>query len=275
MKPILSIITINLNNIRGLQKTVQSVRGQKFQNFEFIIIDGDSSDNSKAFIGSIERHLTYWVSESDRGIYHAMNKGIRKATGTYCLFLNSGDWLTDEYVLTSVFTHPHTADLLVGNCNISENGTVIHVAKPSASLTLRSFIRNTLPHQATFIKRELFDRFGLYDERYKLHADYDFWLRSIIIGQCSVQKLDRIVADYNTEGLSSDVANNPDIHREATNILTGYFPKTVLDDYYVWIQEQTNSRVVLDWLRSNRVLYAIVEFLYKIAKNIRRIRGRT
>ena len=267
-RPYLSIITVNLNNRLGLEKTIISVINHTLTDYEFLIFDGGSTDGSMEVIAAYAHRLNYWVSEPDRGIYHAMNKGIGQATGEYCLFLNSGDWLVDEHVLTSIFVNVHTADILVGDCNISENGTVVFVAKPSAKLTLKSFVRNTIPHQSTFIKRDLFARFGLYDESYKLHADYDFWLRTIIIGQCSVEKLNRTVADYNTAGLSSDVTNNPDIHREATEILTGYFPPTVLDDYHHWLHEETNELTVLRWVQRQPYLYKLIEFIYKIAKTV-------
>ncbi len=273
MGQLISIITVNLNNAAGLQKTIDSVLHQTYTGYEYLIIDGGSLDRSPFIIDQYVHRLRYWVSEPDRGIYHAMNKGIRQATGEYCLFLNSGDWLVDEQVLASIFAIDHTADLLVGDCNISENGAVVHVARPSAKLTLKSFIRNTIPHQATFIKRDLFTRFGLYEEHYKLHADYDFWLRTIIIGQCSVERLNRIVADYNTAGLSSDVVNNPDIHREATEILAGYFPPTILNDYQHWLQEETNELTVLRWVQRQPYLYKLVELGYKISKNLKKIAG--
>ena len=274
MRQQVSIITVNLNNATGLQKTVNSVFSQTHTAYEFLIIDGGSSDESRSIIDQHTHQITYWISEPDRGIYHAMNKGIERATGQYCLFLNSGDWLVDKHVLASIFDTPHTADILVGDCHVSENGTVVFIARPSAKLTLKSFVRNTISHQATFIKRDLFTQFGLYNERYKLHADYDFWLRTIVIGQCSVEKLNRVVADYNTTGLSSDVVNNPDLHREATEILAGYFPPTVLDDYHHWLHEETNELTVLRWVKKQRYLYKLIEFIYKIAKNSKKINQR-
>ena len=99
----LSIITINKNDAKGLEKTLESIwKKQSFKDFEHIIIDGASTDNSINIIKKYASHLSYWVSEPDKGIYNAMNKGIIKAKGNYLLFLNSGDWLEND-ILARVF----------------------------------------------------------------------------------------------------------------------------------------------------------------------------
>ena len=85
----ISIITINYNNLNGLKNTIKSVLDQSFFDFEFIVIDGGSTDGSKGYIELNSAKINYWVSESDRGVYHAMNKGLSKVTGEFCLFLNS------------------------------------------------------------------------------------------------------------------------------------------------------------------------------------------
>ena len=97
-QPKLSIITINRNNVRGLSHTIASVVAQTSQQFEYLIIDGNSTDGSKEEILRNEKHLAFWSSEPDKGIYHAMNKGIQRARGEYLLFLNSGDILLDKSI---------------------------------------------------------------------------------------------------------------------------------------------------------------------------------
>jgi acetyltransferase-like isoleucine patch superfamily enzyme len=121
----LSIITINRNNAAGLRKTIESVVSQTYTDFEYIIIDGASTDDSVNIIkeyaeatlpcGEGLGERLYWVSEPDKGIYNAMNKGILKANGEYCLFLNSGDWLYDNDVLNDVFSISPTEDIVYGN----------------------------------------------------------------------------------------------------------------------------------------------------------------
>src|SRR5690606_22317295 len=109
----LSIVTINLNNLVGLQKTMQSVFNQTFTDYEYIVIDGGSTDGSKEYIEKHTNKLVYWVSEKDGGVYEAMNKGIIKATGEYCNFLNSGDYFWNNSVLEKSLVH-NEVDIFYG-----------------------------------------------------------------------------------------------------------------------------------------------------------------
>lgn len=110
----LSIITINLNNLEGLKKTFESVFNQTFTDYEWIVIDGGSTDGSREFIEAHQDSFSYWSSEPDRGIYNAMNKGILQANGEYLSFLNSGDYYADSETLANVFCTNHEADILFG-----------------------------------------------------------------------------------------------------------------------------------------------------------------
>lgn len=120
----LSIITVNRNNTEGLRKTIESVVSQTYTDFEYIIIDGASTDGSVDIIKEYADRITYWVSEPDNGIYNAMNKGILKAKGEYLQFLNSGDWLVDEGVLQTMIKYTDDVDILIGNIYLI-NGTEI------------------------------------------------------------------------------------------------------------------------------------------------------
>ena len=111
----LSLITINQNNAEGLRRTIESVVFQTYIDYEYIVIDGASTDESVNILKQYDNRITFWISEPDTGIYNAMNKGILKATGDYCLFLNSGDWLSDDRVLEEVFLHEITEDIVCGN----------------------------------------------------------------------------------------------------------------------------------------------------------------
>jgi len=112
----LSIITVNLNNKSGLQKTIDSVISQTYKDFEWIIIDGGSTDGSKELIEQYSQYITYWISEPDKGIYNAMNKGIVQAKGEYLQFLNSGDALYDKYVLDKILKATNiTSDIITGS----------------------------------------------------------------------------------------------------------------------------------------------------------------
>ena len=262
--PVVSILTVNLNNAPGLQQTVDSVLRQTYTTYEFIVIDGGSTDGSVAFLQQHTDRINRWTSEPDRGIYHAMNKGIRRATGTYCLFLNSGDWLIDEHVLERCFADNHTADLLVGGCHILEQGNRIHTYIPEQELTFRSFFGATIPHQSVFIKRDLFGELGVYDETYRIHADYEFWIRAVILNTCSVAPLNCVVANYNLEGISGQAAYTEQSRGEIQRIQRQALPKRVLADYEKW-QAQAVELQVWEWIKSKRMLHAIIQFVFRSA----------
>ncbi len=269
---VLSIITVNLNNKIGLESTIKSVINQSYKNYEFLVIDGGSQDGSAGLIDNFKDTLTYWVSEKDKGIYHAMNKGIKQAKGAYCLFLNSGDWLVNDTVLESVFLEKPTADILIGQCRISEKGKLVFITNPPTSLTLKSFIGNTLPHQATFIKTALFDQFGPYEEQYRINADFAFWIRAIILGNCSTAVLDVLISDYNLDGISSTIDQNPDIHKEIPLILSEHFPERVLQDYQIWlIEKQNQDSAYIDWIKSKKYRFGAVKFAYKLSRRLTRV----
>jgi len=130
MHPKLSIITVNLNNAEGLRKTIESVVSQTYTDYEYIIIDGGSTDGCVEIIKQYEDKITYWVSEPDKGIYNAMNKGILKAKGEYCQFLNSGDWLIKESILHDIFSILPIADIIYGN-EQTEKGIRTYPENPS------------------------------------------------------------------------------------------------------------------------------------------------
>ena len=160
----LSIITINLNNDTGLKKTIESVINQTLKNFEFIIIDGGSTDRSVELIKEYAGQINYYVSEPDKGIYNAMNKGIRQTHGEYCFFLNSGDYFVKENVLEKVFNNIFDEDVVFGNLLVCLNGKLVGKRRSKERLTFLDVYSGLIKHQASFIKRQLFDKFGLYNE---------------------------------------------------------------------------------------------------------------
>jgi glycosyltransferase involved in cell wall biosynthesis len=232
----LSIITVNFNDANGLQKTIESVIAQSFSDFEYIIIDGGSSDNSANVIKQYENRITYWISEPDKGVYNAMNKGILQAKGEYCLFLNSGDTFYSDTVLEKVFNTNYIEDIITGNFlkqypknAIVDKGHAYDRAKEGKSLTLFDFFISNIPHQATFIKRKLFDRYGLYDENYKIVSDWLFFLKTIVWEGVKVKYIDTTIACFNMEGISNV---NITLHvLERRKILEELLPPAILADY--------------------------------------------
>jgi glycosyltransferase involved in cell wall biosynthesis len=227
--PKLSIITINYNDANGLEKTIQSVVEQDFEDFEYIVIDGGSSDESKSIIEKYQSQITYWVSEKDKGIYNAMNKGIAQAKGDYCLFLNSGDYLAKLDVLTTMLTKENNSDIIYGNMIIDWGEGKLEYGKMPSKITFNQMYIDTLWHPVSLIKRNLFERYGTYNETYKMVADYDFFFKVIIMKNVSLQYMDMNVSVYNMKGLSSLLENKTLEESERKQVLLSYLPQSVID----------------------------------------------
>lgn len=193
----LSIITINYNNQDGLQKTIDSVINQTFTDFEWIIIDGGSTDGSKKLIERYTDKISYWVSEHDKGIYNAMNKGIRVAHGEYLLFLNSGDYLFDKDVLYKVVPLLQDKDFYVGNLF---NGRLLN---PNIDNLCTTLFYSTFPHQASFIHRNNFVKYGEYREDLQIVSDWWLLFVGLILGNSTIGKIPFTISTYDVHGVSS------------------------------------------------------------------------
>lgn len=223
----LSIITVNLNNRNGLQKTIDSVVSQTFRDFEWIVIDGGSTDGSKELIEHYADHFAYWVSEPDKGIYNAMNKGIKVAKGDYLQFLNSGDILHSNHVFEDVGIEGFTVDVISGLTRRMDNGQNLIDHEDNLVLQL---LWISLNHQGTFIKREVFENFQ-YDERFRIVSDWKFWWDSIVFGERSFKRIDTVVADVEVGGVSMNPQFNAIKHSEREGVLKSYFPPLVLQTF--------------------------------------------
>ena len=211
----LSIMTVNLNNREGLQKTIDSVVSQTFKDFEWIVIDGGSTDGSKELIEQYAGHFAYWVSEPDKGIYNAMNKGIKVAQGEYCQFLNSGDWLWGADVLQSFYDASQNEDIIYGDC-IEADGTRSVFPGKIDSLFL---YRWTINHQSAWIKSIWFKDEG-YDESYRIASDWKFFLVSLMFKNASYRKVDIIAT-----GVQGGHSYDPSLSAvERQDILDKVFP---------------------------------------------------
>ena len=185
----ISVITVNYNNNEGLKQTIKSVLEQRYDDYEYIVIDGDSNDGSLETLNSIDGEITV-ISERDHGIYEAMNKGVRLARGEYCIFMNSGDVFKDEYVLCNV-SNELIFDIIVGIGQWGETNKMIFPPEEK-ELSICYFIKSALHHQSAFIKRELLLKCP-YDETYKIASDSIFFFKSLIINNCSYKSIDVIV----------------------------------------------------------------------------------
>lgn len=200
IKPLLSIITINYNDVNGLEKTINSVINQTFQDFEYIIIDGGSSDKSIELIQGNNDRINYWVSEKDSGVFNAMNKGIKVAHGTYLLFLNGGDVLNGDSALQDFISSPDfEGDIIYGDYKFDKGGKVY-----PDKLTPLFFMRSSLPHQSTFFKKTVFDTMGYYDESYKIVSDRAFFIKCFFSNQFVFKHVNYFLSVFDLSGISND-----------------------------------------------------------------------
>ena len=180
----LSIITISYNAVEEIERTLASVYSQTFKDFEHIIIDGSSNDGTVDIINQYVQKNTIFVSEKDSGIYNAMNKGILLSRGEYLLFLNAGDVLIGENILKEISEYLQHYEIIVYKCNYMNNlGKIVRVLGKGLKLPYHLEI-GSLPHPSTFIKRSVFEEYGLYDESFVISGDYDFFSR-VLYGQAT------------------------------------------------------------------------------------------
>ena len=279
----LSIITINYNNAEGLRKTLASVTSQTFHDFEHIIVDGGSTDesveiirqyadseairlegykairqeNSKADnLASSPNHLItslpiIWISEKDRGVYDAQNKGIRLAHGEYCYFLNAGDTFCADDLLERMFS-PNSLipsspnrlpDILYGNEIIVDgNGQRIGIARGVENPSFVDLYNSCMKHQASFIHRSLFDKYGMYDVDMRICSDFDWFFRVIAFhDEVTLQYKDVDIAYFENTGISY---HNPELcAKERQQILDRYMSKRLQRDYTILGHYPRLSRV--------------------------------
>lgn len=179
-EPIISIITITYNAGETLERTIKSIINQSYANIEYIIIDGKSTDNTVEIIKSYADNVNYWISEPDRGLYHAMNKGIAAATGDYLWFINAGDEIYDTDILKSVFSSKPYADIYYGNTVMTDmDGEIIGDRRlaPPQKLTWRSFKKGMLvSHQSIIVKRSIAEYYNL---KYRFSADFEWCIQAL------------------------------------------------------------------------------------------------
>ena len=268
----LTIITINYNNASGLQKTMESVLNQTSKEFEYIIVDGSAphppkggvSDRAviESFVKNVEGQeigftLCTWLSpeggvgggfysEPDSGIYNAMNKGIRMAKGEYIHFLNSGDWLVDEFVVERMLkelssfefrvsgsesgVEARPIDIFVGNkIMVRPDGKVRYGHNDKRPVTALTFYRGTIEHTSAYIRRAMFDVVGMYDETLRIVSDYKWYFDAVLNHNALVAFTDIYVSYFDNTGISS--TNLTLDKAERRQVLEQMLPPTVLADY--------------------------------------------
>lgn len=201
----LSVVTINYNNKAGLRKTIDSVIAQTCKNFEWIVIDGGSTDGSKELIEQYQDYITYWCSELDRGIFNAMNKGVKQANGEYCLFLNSGDKLHAPQVLEKVIPLLTDSDFITGNeCVVNSNYEEVRIRKNPAVFDNYHLLIGCLWHQSTFIRTSLL-RERPYVETFRIVGDWETTFFQLVLNHKTYKHVELLISDFVEGGISTDL----------------------------------------------------------------------
>lgn len=233
----LSIVTVCRNEEVRISKTIESVLRQTFSDFEYIIIDGASTDKTISLIQNCIKNapnerVSHFVSEADYGIYDAQNKGIRLSKGEYLLFINGGDYLVDDGVLQKVFgVNNLVEDIIYGNLQIDNGISGKVIANSPSKLVLSHMLRSTLWHPVSFIKRDLFLKYGFYDVNLKIAADYDFFLKVIFEHNVSVKYLPITICNFNLHGIGSSPKFEELHQKERVICQKRYFSDHVLEMY--------------------------------------------
>lgn len=219
----LSIITVCLNEFETVEKTLTSVYEQTFSDYEHIIIDGGSTDGTLEIVNRFSDNIEKVVSEPDKGIFDAMNKGIELANGEYLFFLNSGDYIISKDALERMFSQEPTADVVYCDGAISLGRGVIAI-KPSPQKIGKAFMfMDTIPHQNSFVKKSLFNQIGKFNLDYKIAADYEFFLRALYEYGADAEYIEGALTVNNVLGVSSDLRNRRQSYSERAKAQKRYF----------------------------------------------------
>ena len=271
----LSIITINYNNCAGLKKTIDSVVAQTYRDFEWIVIDGGSTDGSRALIEQNASHLSYWVSEPDHGVYHAMNKGLDAAQGEYLLFLNSGDWLVAADTLEKCQLDSTSADVLYGDSLFVFQDHIEEIRYPDP-LSFNHLYKGFLGHASSFIKSSLL-RKERYTEQYKIVSDWEFWIK-MALKDASFVHLPLSVSYFDTTGISS--TNERLRTAERNQVISEFVPRLVAEDckYIKRLETQLGDdqvKSVLHYGRKKKLYHKLITASLLVIKFLDRLTAKS
>lgn len=258
--PLLTIITINRNNAAGLERTLKSVLSQNTTEFEYIVVDGASTDESCSLLQSFKfsnSQIFKFISEPDTGIYNAMNKGISMAKGRYLLFINSGDELDNAEVIERFMNVADTGyEIYSGDLLLINRVEQKKLIAPT-EISLSFCVNEGLTHPNTFISKSLFEKYGYYNEANKIVSDWEFFLIAAGLNNCKYQKLNFTVAKFYEDGISSQ--NKKLVADEMDQVIHCLVPQPILKDirrlqqlesqsqqpYHLFIQYSTLTRRLL------------------------------
>lgn len=259
----MSVITVNYNDKLGLKRTIQSVISQTFTDYEYVVIDGGSTDGSIDIIKENEKYISYWVSEPDKGIYNAMNKGVAVAKGEYCIFMNAGDTFCSSNTLSDVFTLKCEEDIICGSTI-----TIEKCIPAPDEITFNYLFSSAICHQCAFIRTSLLVKYK-YDEKYKIVSDRKFFIQTLIWDNCSYKKVLVDIVNYDITGFSSV---NPVLSRlEYEAVLEEMTPSRILIDYGRMAKGRLYGETMYDKLfielrarNYSKIIYVIVVIIMNL-----------
>lgn len=245
---VITVITIVLNDVEKIEDTIKSVINQSYKLIEYIIIDGGSIDGTISIIERYQDRIALSISESDNGIYNAMNKGIHYSHGDYIIFVNSGDILYSSDIIERVFSIKQEADFIIGDVEFISNYKKLRTKTP-LEISFYLLFTGTLYHQATFTKKAVFDELGGYNESNRITSDWEFITIALTKYNKTYKIVDYLICKVDSSGISS---LNPElIEIERSRMLNKHF-KIFLNDYF---QLKKNK---------DRTIKSIAKKLYRI-----------
>lgn len=267
----LSIITINRNDAVGLEKTMRGVATQTYKEFEYIVIDGASTDGSVEVIKKMESEFIHlkWISEPDKGIYNAMNKGLRMASGDYIQILNSADCFAARDVIDrmlSALEEESFPSIFYGNmvkC-FPDGRKKVDKSFAGNEITMLGMYTGSLNHDPVYIRRDLFEKYGYYDENLKIVSDWKWFLQAIILGAEKPKYVDMDVTLFDMTGISE--TNKALGKAEREQVLEQLVPEAILKDYeqYAFPIEQMRRLKRHPW--AYKLVWFMERCLFKMEK---------
>lgn len=233
----ISVITVCRNSEKTIERTLQSVGCQTCNDFEYIVIDGVSTDRTLDIIEKYKNHITKFISEPDKGIYDAMNKGIRMAEGEYIIFLNADDVFLHENVLSLAADKMKNqeTDLYYGDLVFAEKDTGKINNRKQDNVNYVYLCGGMLFHPSIFAKKELFEKFGYFDTKYRIAADYDWILNVLVKNKVSCEYLGFPITMFSDgDGASTSEVNRLKHKNERKEIQHKYFSSAFVTLSGIW-----------------------------------------
>ncbi len=233
----ITIVTVCYNAVNVLEKTIMSVLEQTYPNIEYIIIDGASTDETPNIIKKYNDNISFWSSEPDSGIYDAMNKGIRKSTGMWINFMNAGDTFSSSDTIEKM-AHNLSDDYMVVYGNVIkcyEHYKIKDSGIKKMKIDAIDFFLDGINHQTAFIRKSMFDKYGLYDTKYRLASDWQFFMKVVGLGGEKAKYVDLDVALFKMDGASTNYKNQYKYEQCAIQ-------KHEYGKYYIYMEELSEYR---------------------------------